>query len=146
MVASGKAEHIEQFVAERGIERSALPLATNGTQERSPNRNLVFPQIPKLPLFKEILRILTKLRKVERRTKQACLFFLPRRSTFALKAQSYEKSREEQNKLACFFFRDGVSSPRSGKVTEKREQCKRKTPVFRFALPSASNFGGAKVT
>jgi len=33
-----------------------------------------------------------------------------------------------------------------GKVTEKREQCKRKTPVFRFALPSASNFGEAKVT
>ena len=54
---------IEQFIAERGIERSALPLATNGTQERSPNSNPVFPQFPRLPLFKEILKILTKLRK-----------------------------------------------------------------------------------
>jgi len=60
---SGKAERIEQFIAERGIERSALPLATNGTQERSPNRNPLFPQFPRLPLFKEILRIFTKLRK-----------------------------------------------------------------------------------
>ena len=52
-----------QFIAERGIERSALPLATNGTQERSPIRNPLSLQFPRLPLFKEILRILTKLRK-----------------------------------------------------------------------------------
>ena len=72
-----------QFIAERGIERSALPLATNGTQERSPIRNPVFPQSSKLPLYKEILRILTKLRKVERNTKQiADLFLLSSESPF----------------------------------------------------------------
>ena len=31
--------------------------------ERSPNRNPVFPQFSKLPLYNEILRILTKIRK-----------------------------------------------------------------------------------
>ncbi len=52
---SGKAEHIEQFVAERGIERSALPLATNGTQERSLNsRTSIFDlNIRELPLSKK---------------------------------------------------------------------------------------------
>jgi len=31
--------------------------------ERSPNRNLIFPQFPRLPLYKEILQILAKLQK-----------------------------------------------------------------------------------
>jgi hypothetical protein len=31
--------------------------------------NPVFPQFPRLPLFKEILQILTKLRKNERKAK-----------------------------------------------------------------------------
>ena len=46
---------IEQFVAERGIERSALPLATNGTQERSQNsRTSIFElNIRELPLNKK---------------------------------------------------------------------------------------------
>ena len=42
---------------------------------RSPIRNPVFPQFPRLPLFKEIQQILTKLRKVERKTKKLFLFF-----------------------------------------------------------------------
>jgi len=58
------------FIAECGIERSALPLATNGTQEQSLIRNPENPQSPRLPLYKEILQILPKLRKNERNTKQ----------------------------------------------------------------------------
>ena len=42
---------LKQFIAERGIE------------QRSPIRNLIFPQFPRMPLFKVILQILTKLQK-----------------------------------------------------------------------------------
>jgi len=38
-------------------------------------KNPLFPQFPRLPLFKEILRILTKIRKVESKTKEFFLFF-----------------------------------------------------------------------
>ncbi len=34
--------------------------------ERSPNRNPIFPQFSKLPLYKEILQILIKLQKNSR--------------------------------------------------------------------------------
>jgi len=78
-----------------------------------------------------LVKTLAKLRKNERRTKQTRLFFLPSASNFALQAQSYEKTREEQNKLVCFFFRDEVTSPHSGKVTKKRG--KNKTNVFVFS-------------
>jgi hypothetical protein len=47
-----------------------LPLATNGTQEQSPNRNPQISQSPASPLYKEILQILPELRKNERNTKQ----------------------------------------------------------------------------
>ena len=43
-----------------------------------------------------------KVRKVERRTKQILLFFIPRRSTFAAKWQRYGKSGAIQKNL--FFF------------------------------------------
>ena len=43
-----------------------------------------------------------KVRKVERRTKQILLFFIPRRSTFATKWQRYGKSGAIQKNL--FFF------------------------------------------
>ena len=59
-----------QFIAEHWIERSALPLATNGTQEQSPNRNPRISQSSASPLYKEILQILPELRKNERNTKQ----------------------------------------------------------------------------
>jgi len=62
-------------VEECGIERSALPLATNGTQERLPIRNPDFHQSPRLPLYKEKLRNLTKLRKNESKTKKLVSFF-----------------------------------------------------------------------
>ena len=55
-----------QFIAERGIERSALPLATNGTQERLPIRNPYFPQSSELPLYKEELLFFPKLRRIPR--------------------------------------------------------------------------------
>ena len=42
---------------------------------RLPIRNPDFPQIPRLPLSKEKLRIRTKLRKVEGKTKEFILFF-----------------------------------------------------------------------
>ena len=90
------------FIAECGIERSALPLATNGTQERLPNRNPIFFQFPRLPLYKEILRILTKLRKVESKTKEFILF-LPRGSKFAIFDGKVTKKRE-QNKINNFIF------------------------------------------
>ena len=67
--------HWKQFIAECGIERSALPLATNGTQERLPNRNPIFPQSPRLPLYKEILRIFAKLRKNERKSKRNIIYY-----------------------------------------------------------------------
>ena len=40
------------FIAECGIERSALPLATNGTQEQSPNSRtaISYLNISELPL------------------------------------------------------------------------------------------------
>ena len=44
-----------------------------------------------------------KVRKVERRTKQTRLFFLPRRSTFAILSQRYEKTREMQKKNKFSF-------------------------------------------
>jgi hypothetical protein len=47
-----------------------LPLATNGTQEQSPNRNPRISQSSASPLYKEILQILPELRKNERNTKQ----------------------------------------------------------------------------
>ncbi len=74
--------HWKQFIAECGIERSALPLATNGTQERLPIRNPDFPQSPRQPLYKEKLRNLPKLRKIESRTKWIHSFFMPRWSNF----------------------------------------------------------------
>jgi hypothetical protein len=43
--------------------------------ERSLIRNPENPQSPKLPLYKENLQILPKLRKVESRTKEFILFF-----------------------------------------------------------------------
>ena len=49
---------------------------------------------------------------------------MPRRSNFALQAQSYGKSRAEQNKLFLFLCRDGVISRCKRKVTESREQNK----------------------
>ena len=50
---------------------------------RLPIRKPDFHQSPRLPLYKEKLRILTKLRKNESRTKQTRLFFMPRPSNFA---------------------------------------------------------------
>ena len=77
--------------------------------ERLPIRNPDFPQSPRQPLYKEKLRNLPKLRKVERNTK-----------------------------LFCFYFRDRVTSPsktakllRSSRCSgatrslEKRGECKR---------------------
>ena len=55
---------------------------------RLPIRNPIFPQSPRLPLYKEKLRILTKLRKNESKTKEFILF-LPRRSKFD-DSQCYE--------------------------------------------------------
>ena len=51
------------FIAECGIERSALPLATNGTQELSPNSNPKISQSPASPLYKEVLQIFPKILK-----------------------------------------------------------------------------------
>ena len=52
--------------------------------ERSLIRNPENPQSPKLPLYKEKLRNLSKLRKVEHKTKETRFFFLSRRSNFAV--------------------------------------------------------------
>jgi len=63
---SGKAERIEQFIAEHGIEyglQFGLGFAA------CLSKNLIFPQFPRLPLFIEILQILTRLLQIERKTK-----------------------------------------------------------------------------
>jgi len=43
--------------------------------ERSPIRNPIFLQSPKLPVYKEKLRILAKLRKNESNAKEKFIFF-----------------------------------------------------------------------
>ena len=44
--------------------------------------------------------------------------------------QSHEKSREEQNKLACFFFRDGVTSRSRPQSYEKSSATQKKNCCF----------------
>jgi len=46
-----------------------------GPKGRLQGKNPVFHQFPKLPLYKEIQQILTKLPKVESRTKDFNLFY-----------------------------------------------------------------------
>jgi hypothetical protein len=77
-----------QFIAEQRIENGLLSgLGFAACQSKNPQNS----QSPELPIYKEILLILPKLRKNERRTKQTRLFFLPSASNFAPEAQSYGK-------------------------------------------------------
>jgi hypothetical protein len=76
-----------------------LPLATNGTQELSPNRNPKISQSSASPLYKEILQILPKLQKVEGKTKKLPSFF----------CRDEEVSLSKAKKFAIF----------DGKVTNK---------------------------
>ena len=46
----------------------------------------------------------TKVVKVERRTKQIHLFFIPKRILPSALAQGSESQSEEQNKFICFLF------------------------------------------
>jgi len=41
---------------------------------------------------------------------------------FQIRLQSYEKTREEQNKRVCFFFRVQVTSRQKRKVTKKTRE------------------------
>ena len=50
--------------------RASSPATIAGLQ----GKNLIFPQFPRLPLYKERLQILTKLRKVESKTKESFIF------------------------------------------------------------------------
>ena len=50
-------------------------------------------------------------KKREKCKRKACFSFYFRVLSKFDECQSYEKSREEQNKWIYFFFRDGVSSP-----------------------------------
>ena len=59
--------------------------------ERSPNRNPKFSQSSASPLDKEILQFLTKLRKVESKTKKNFSFFYQDGVTSPSKRQSYGK-------------------------------------------------------
>jgi len=62
-----------QFIAECGIEYGLqFGLGFAACQSKNP----VFPQFPKLPLYKEILQFLTKLRKNERNAKGRNKHFL----------------------------------------------------------------------
>ena len=78
---------------------------------------------------------MAKLRKVERRTKQILLFFMPRRSNFATTWQSYEKTRAEQKKLISFLCRVRVTYLK----LRKNERSAKEKQHF-FSLPSASNY------
>jgi len=76
-----------------------------------PIRNPVFHQSPRLPLYKEKLRILTKLQKVESNTKHIYLFLLPRRSNFDItdvkvtkKACNERRKYETYSCLSPVFF------------------------------------------
>ena len=75
------------------------------------SKNPQSPQSPKLPLYKEILQFLPKLRISERNTKEKLAFlFIPEREELR-QSQSYGKSRAKQKEFILFFCRDGVSSP-----------------------------------
>lgn len=63
---SGKAERIEQFIVERGI---VYGLQIGLGFAACLSKNLIIPQFPRLPLFIEILQILTRLLQIERKTK-----------------------------------------------------------------------------
>ena len=76
MVAgSASGVHWKQFIAD--CNATLLPLGGRmWNWVRSPIRNPISPQSPRLPLHKEKLRILTKLRKVERNAKEKLVFLL----------------------------------------------------------------------
>jgi hypothetical protein len=59
--------------------------------------------------------------------------------------QSYEKSRTEQKILIFFMPRQSKFAISDGKVTKKREKCKRKTR-FSFHFRVHGKFGEAKDT
>ena len=69
---------------------------------RLPIRNPIFLQFPQLPLDKERMRILTKLRKIEGRTKRIHSFFIPSASNFATLSQSFEKNELLLSQIPIF--------------------------------------------
>ena len=71
---SGKAERIECNL-EQNVELRTVSKSSLGPKGRLQGKNPVFPQFPRLPLFKEIQQILTKLQKVESKTKKYISFF-----------------------------------------------------------------------
>ena len=104
--------------------------------ERLPIRNPDFPQSPRQPLYKEKLRNLPKLRKVERNTKLFCFYFRDRVTSPSKTAELRKVERNTKHFL--FYFRDRVTSPsktakllRSSRCSgatrslEKRGECKR---------------------
>jgi hypothetical protein len=128
MVAgSASGVHWKQFIAE--CEATLLPLGGRmWNWERLPNRNPIFLQSPRLPLYKEKLRILTKLRKVESKTKRFS-FFLPRRricatlctfrsKNFLLQSSKKVRKKREKNKTNLLYFSLNARAYNSGQ-TEK---------------------------
>jgi len=61
-----------QIMAEQRIENGLLSGLGFATCQ---SKNPVFPQFPRLPLYKEILQIFPKLRKNARKTKKLVSFF-----------------------------------------------------------------------
>jgi len=60
-------------------------------------------------------------------------------SLIAIWVQSYEKSREGQNKFICFFFRDGTTSPIYRQSYGKSGEMQKKI-VFFFCISETKEY------